>query len=233
MNIQKPTLAEQIQRCQNGYTAFPSYLPSVILNLAEMPVQEYLAVLPDRQQMRFFDLTGAWYKGCTYQQAALYIQELTTPAWAEEAMRILAEPMIRYDDLHNEAKLPPPARKPEVRSRPRRGEKVPLAERLQFAAIRECEAPYLHIYRMYVDSYCYNLDIIMGSLAYADTLDVVLAPWLEKYETPPTLTRFIADSRELPAKDRTQLLYQLLVRPFAEMQEEKERRERKCTSLPF
>lgn len=236
MNIQKLPLAERIQRCRDGGTAYPEYIPSIIRGLGEMPVMDYLACLPKQQQRRFADLSGAWYRDCTYQQAALYIEKLTVPAWAGEAMRILAEPMIRYNDLSNQEKPPHPAPAMPPAPRSRRsppGEKLPLAERLRRAAGREGETPWLHVYRLYVDSFFYNLDNLTGGHAYADTLDVVLAPWLEEYEDMPLLTRFVADSRKLLAADQVQLLYQVLVRPFAEIQKEKERIERECTSLPF
>lgn len=233
MDIQKLPLSERIQRCRDGQTAYPEYIPSIIRRLGEIPVMDYLACLPERQQLRFADLSGAWYKGCAYQQAALYIQKLTTTAWANEAMRILAEPMIRYEDMFNENKLPPPAYKPPPPHRPAPGEKLPLAERLRRAAGRVGEAPYLHIYRLYTDSFFYNMDIVLGGHAYADALEAVLSPYIQQYDEMPLLTRFVADSRKLPAADQAQLLYQVLIRPFAQLQEEKERNEKECLSLPF
>lgn len=85
-----------------------------------------------------------------------------------------------------------------------------------------------------MDTYFNYLDMVLDSgSTYADTLDVVLAPYLEQYREPPLLTRLVADSRELTAPDRTELLYQTLIRPFAELQKEKERIEKECLCLPF
>ena len=111
--------------------------------------------------------------------------------------------------------------------------RIPLADRLRRAAAESGEPPYLHLYRLYVGSYFCGLDDLHGGSTYADTLDVALAPYLEKYETMPLLTTFVADSAELPAADQAQMLYQVLIRPFADLQQEKERTEKECLSLPF
>lgn len=236
MNIEKFPLAERIRRCKDGRTAYPEYIPSVIRSLAEMPVMEYLAGLDPKRQQRFATLVGLRPGNCTYQWAALRVCELTekSPALAAEAMRILADPMIRYDDLTNQAKPPHPA--PAIPPVPQRrrsppGEKLPLADRLRQA--RQGKESYLHIYRLYTDAYFYNLDVLFGGSTYADTLEAVLSPYLQEYGDMPLLTRFVADSRELPAADQIQLLYQVLIHPFAELQKEKERIDRECMSLPF
>lgn len=111
--------------------------------------------------------------------------------------------------------------------------KIPLADRLRKAAAKENRMPYLHIFRLYVDSYFCNLDILFGGTAYYDTMAVVLRSHLKEYEQMPMLTRFVADSRKLSAEDQRQVLYQVLIRPFAEIQKEKERMDRECLSLPF
>ena len=99
MNIEKLPLAERIQRCRDGSTAYPEYVPSVIRHLGEMPVMEYLAGLDPKQQRRFSDLVGLCSENCTYQWAALRISELGSSSAAVEAMRILAQPMIYYDEF--------------------------------------------------------------------------------------------------------------------------------------
>ena len=110
--------------------------------------------------------------------------------------------------------------------------KIPLADRLRRASARPNEPPYLHLYRLYVAAYFSGLDDLHGGgSTFSDTLDVMLAPYLEKYENMPLLTRFVADSRDMPKADQDQLLYQTLIRPFAVLQQE--RIEQECTYLPF
>ena len=97
--IQAIPLAERLQRMKDGQPAYPEYIPSTIQTLAEMPVADYLAGLDAEQQQRFFDLIGCpGGSGYTYQWAASMIQCLreTSPKAANEATRILAEPMARY-----------------------------------------------------------------------------------------------------------------------------------------
>ena len=110
MNIEKLPLAERIRRHKSGQPAYPEYIPGIIRNLGEMPVADYLAGLDQKQQQRFFELISC--PECsqyTYQWAAMQVCRLykTRPELAAEAMRILAAPMIRYDDYFNEKKVPP------------------------------------------------------------------------------------------------------------------------------
>ena len=111
--------------------------------------------------------------------------------------------------------------------------KMPLADRLRQA--RQGQDTYFHLYRLYVDTYFNYLDLLSDSdsTTYGDAYEVILARYLEPYKTPPLLTRFVADSRELSASDRAELLFQTLILPFAELQKEKERIEKECMSLPF
>ena len=110
MNIEKLLLAERIRRHENGQPAYPEYIPGIIRNLGEMPVADYLAGLDQKQQQRFWELIGcSSHADHTYQWAAMRVCRLykTRPELAAEAMRILAAPMIRYDDYFNEKKVPP------------------------------------------------------------------------------------------------------------------------------
>lgn len=100
MDLEKLPLAERVRRCQSGATAYPEYIPSIIRRLGEMPVMEYLSGIDKRQKQRFSELVGLCYEDSTFQWAALRIAELNgkRPELAAEAMRILAGPMIQYDE---------------------------------------------------------------------------------------------------------------------------------------
>lgn len=102
MSIERLPLAERIRRHKNGQSAYPEYIPGVIRSLGEMPVADYLAEPHPVPLRRFWKFVGYPAGGnLTYQQAAQKIQELygTCPEQAAEAMRILAVPMIRYDEF--------------------------------------------------------------------------------------------------------------------------------------
>lgn len=102
MEIQKLSLGERIRRCEDGHTAYPEYIPSIIRAFGELPLSEYLSGLDPKRRQRLFDLVGCSdCAGRTYQWAALRVCELTArrPELAAEAMRILAAPVERYDDL--------------------------------------------------------------------------------------------------------------------------------------
>ena len=111
--------------------------------------------------------------------------------------------------------------------------KIPLADRLRRATAQQGQLPFFHIFRLYTDTYFYNLDILFGGTSYADTLEVLCGSCLQQYKEMPLLPQFVADSRKLPAADQAQVLYQVLIRPFADLQQEKERTEKECLSLPF
>lgn len=244
MKIQKLPLAERIQRSRDGRAAYPEYIPSIISGLGNMPVPDYLAGLDASRQERFRALASLSCDSFTYQRAALRISQLckTSPALAAEATRILAAPMIRYDDLIRRKSIPPLAcygKEPAAPGREDRpstcaAQKLPLADRLRRAAAKQGEAVWLPIYRLSVTAFFDSLDDLLGSgSTYSDTLDIVLAPYLKGYEETPLLTTFVADSRNLPSPEQTQLLYQTLIQPFAALQNEKERMNCECMSLPF
>ena len=102
MDLEKLPLAERIQRCREGRTAYPEYIPSVIRAFGELPLSEYLSGLDPKRRQRLLELIGCPDCGDrTYQWAALRVCELTArrPELAAEAMCILAAPMERYDDF--------------------------------------------------------------------------------------------------------------------------------------
>lgn len=99
MDLEKLPLAQRIQRCQEGRTAYPEYIPSIIRAFGELPLAEYLSE-PERQ--RLLNIIGyPDYPGWTFQWAALRIREMgiKNSKQAAEAMRILAKPMERYNDF--------------------------------------------------------------------------------------------------------------------------------------
>lgn len=244
MKIQKLPLAERIQRSRDGRAAYPEYIPSIISGLGNMPVPDYLAGLDASRQERFRALAGLSRGSFTYQWAALRVSQLfrTSPALADEAMRILAAPMIRCGDLIRRKSIPPLAYHGEQPAAPgredrpsmRTAQKLPLAVRLRRAAAKQGEAAWLPICRLSVTAFFNSLDDLLDSgSTYSDTLDIVLAPYLKGYAETPLLTAFVADSRNLPGPEQTQLLYQTLIQPFAALQNRKERMNRECMSLPF
>lgn len=99
MDLEKLPLAQRIQRCQEGRTAYPEYIPSIIRAFGELPLVEYLSE-PERR--RLLELIGyPDYPSWTFQWAALRVREMDikNSKQAAEAMRILAKPMERYSDF--------------------------------------------------------------------------------------------------------------------------------------
>ena len=102
MDLEKLPLAERIQRCREGRTAYPEYIPSVIRAFGELPLSEYLSGLDPKRRQRLLNLLGCFNcTGRTYQWAALRVREMDIKhsKQAAEAMRILARPMERYNDF--------------------------------------------------------------------------------------------------------------------------------------
>ena len=99
-------------------------------------------------------------------------------------------------------------------------EKIPLANRLRQAAAKQPTPYFLHIYRFYMDTYFYGLAELAGdNRDLTEILDKNLLSRLAQYEEPPLLADFVAESMELPRWELGELLYQVLVKPFAELEE--------------
>lgn len=96
--------------------------------------------------------------------------------------------------------------------------KIPLADRLRQAAAKQNKVTFFRAFCLYMDTYLFGLDKLLGGTSYSDAMD----PCLEKYEHMPLLMRFVTDICKLPAEERDRLLCQILVQPFAEIQRQKE-----------
>lgn len=96
-------------------------------------------------------------------------------------------------------------------------EKIPLANRLRQAGAKQPTPDFLHIYRLYLDTYFYGLARDNRDLT--EILDKTLLSHLAQYEEAPLLVEFVAESMELPRRELGELLYQVLVKPIAELEE--------------
>ena len=108
--------------------------------------------------------------------------------------------------------------------------KLPLADRLRRASSGQAEPRFLHVYRLYLEAYFSGLSQLAGDGSlFTSAFQKILEPYAAECEDAPLLVAFVAESKDLPLTERTELLYQVLVWPFAEIQR---RRDAKC-SLPF
>lgn len=151
-----------------------------------------------------------------------------TPASASED----GEPMAEVD---LETDLPDiMAATDEDEDSPSAMQKLPLAVRLRQVTMKLETVARLPIYGLYTPDFFLEIDEMLGGGSrYSDAFDEVLAPYVERYEAMPHLSRFVADSSELSYGEQTQLLYQTLIQPFTELQNKKERSNYQCISLPF
>ena len=108
MQIQKMPLKDRMARMQNGYPAYPEYIPCVLRSFASLPVSDYLA-----------GCGGKWETLCrllgirenkdrlTYQEAAAIIRQRRreNPMDLEmaEAVFILSLPFGNYFEERNAA----------------------------------------------------------------------------------------------------------------------------------
>lgn len=237
MEIQRLPLAERLQDCKNGRTGYPEYIPCVIRQLAEMPVLDYLGGMHLKWKCRFIDLLAFGASNPSYQCAAQKIRRLyqTEPKAAAEAMRILAAPMRHYQDVLENAPVyeetdftegwgetPVPAY---------RVEKLPLGERIRRAAARQREGAFLHIYRLYAESFFGWMDALLDSgSTYSDIYDNMEAALgaelllcLKEGEDSCPLPTLIEASRRFPEEDETRVLYQTLICPFADLCEKEQK----------
>ena len=99
-------------------------------------------------------------------------------------------------------------------------EKIPRDNRLRRAGAKGSTPCLLHLYRLYLDTYLYNMAELAGNdRILTDVLKGFLPPYLSQYQEMPCLVEFVAESRDLPRRELGELLYQVLVRPVAEIEE--------------
>ena len=111
-------------------------------------------------------------------------------------------------------------------------QKIPLAERIQTAAVTEPNR--LSVFRLFTEDYFAGLAEISGDSRIAGYINEgAIAPYLAEFERMPPTVDFIARLTELPKEEAAQPLYEALIAPFAALQQEEERIEQECTSLPF
>ena len=96
--IQPLPLDERVRRVKECRSAYPEYVASVIRNLMEMPVEDYLARFGEAQARLCALLALPDCAGLTYRDAARRIHRLhhANPKAAGEAACILANPMRYY-----------------------------------------------------------------------------------------------------------------------------------------
>lgn len=99
-------------------------------------------------------------------------------------------------------------------------EKIPLANRLRRVGAKGSTPCLLHLYRFYLDVYLYGMAELAGDgRILTDILEEFLPPYLSQYQEMPCLMEFVAESRDLPRRKLGELLYQVLVKPVAEIEE--------------
>lgn len=99
-------------------------------------------------------------------------------------------------------------------------EKIPLDNRLRRAGAKGSTPRFLHLYRFYLDVYLFGMAELAGDdRILTDVLEGFLPPYLSQYQEMPLLMEFVAESRDLSRRKLGELLYQVLVRPVAEIEE--------------
>ena len=98
--------------------------------------------------------------------------------------------------------------------------KIPLAQRLRQAGAKQPAPCFLHIYRLFLDTYFNGLAEMAGDdRVRTDILEGSLRPYVSKYGEMPLLVEFVTESMDLPRWELGELLYQVLVKPFAAIKE--------------
>lgn len=214
MYIEKIPLQERLERLRDGICAHWEYYAAEIHRFGRLPVATYFRGMTDNLAAleRLTGISRADIQDMTYMRLARMIADRfrNTPACNDgnlrEVLEHLAAPMVRVYNAQPEQEeqdSPPPAWRPQH---------IPLDKRLENnTSLENCALP-----GMEVESFLNFMD------------DMLLPGW-QNFSTDfaehfqglgeQTIVSLIAESMQMPEAQREKILYHLLIKPFAYLEE--------------
>ena len=214
MYIEKIPLQERLERLRDGICAHWEYYAAEIHRFGRLPVATYFRGMTDNLAAleRLAGISHADIQNMTYIRLAHAIDGKLHNASADDNKKLyeviehLAAPMVRVYNAQPEQEeqdSPPPAWRPQH---------IPLDKRLENnTSLENCVLP-----GMDVESFLMFMD------------DMVLPGW-QNFSTDfaehfqqlgeQTIVSLIAESMQMPEAQREKILYHLLIKPFAYLEE--------------
>lgn len=210
MDTARIPLADRLNSLNANEAAHPEYDGAVIRSMARMPMDRYL---DSYDTFCDFQMITGTREDLSYQLTAREIAdrvrcEEITPEDLTEAVNILAAPVARIDEAYyrKDAALLP--RRKQERSAQAL---EPLAARLD--KTRTLAGPPYNLHRMPMQRFFQGVSRLTGDRHYLDTYRDRIMPRLP--ETRTLFREVVYEISHWDAPERVELLYTLLVKPFA------------------
>ena len=208
MEIRRLSLADRLDRLNEGEAAHPEYDGAVVQSMAHMPIIQYLGDDAFYGLQRIMEVWAGW----EYQFAAKAISDrLWPPEAMSQILRLLAAPIIQIDEAYRQSKtdlLP-------YRERRQPTQRVEsLASRLEGASA--LAGPPYNLHRMPIKRFFWGVSKLTRNLSFPGIYQDSIRP-----HVPDESTRFretVYSINALQEPDRTVLLYKILIEPFAALQ---------------
>ena len=205
MEIKRFSLADRLERLNGGEAAHPEYDGAVILSMAHMPIIQYLGDDAFYNLQRIMEVWAGW----EYQTVAKVIAAQTRPPEAmSQILRLLAAPIVQIEEAYRQGKtdlLP-------YRERGRTARQVEsLASRLEGASA--LAGPPYNLHRMPVKRFFWGASKLTGDLSFPSVYQDSIQPHVADGRT--RFREVVYDINTLQTPERTDLLYKILIEPFA------------------
>lgn len=216
MDAEIISLADRLGNLADNQAAHPAYDGAVIRSMARMPIIRYLG---DYDTFCDFQMYTSVREDLSYQVTAQEIadqirREEITPGDVTQIVNILAAPVAQIDEAYyrKDAALLP-------RRKQERTTQVlePLAARLD--KTRTLAGPPYNLHRMPIDRFCREVSKLTGDWHYLTVCQDRIMPRLA--ETRTLFREAVYEISVSDVPERTELLYTILVEPFAALPDRK------------
>lgn len=205
MEIRRLSLYDRLERLNGGEAAHPEYDGAVIQGMAHMPIIQYLGDDAFYNLQHIMEVWAGW----EYQTVAKAIADrLWPPEAMSQILRLLAAPVVQIEEAYRQGKIDLlPYR--ERRQPTQRVES--LASRLECASA--LAGPPYACHRMPIKRFFWAVSRLTRDLSFPSVYQGSIRPHAPNEST--LFRQAVYDINALREPDRTDLLYKILVEPFA------------------
>lgn len=213
MEIKRIPLYDRLDRLNANEAAHPEYDNAAVQSMARMPIGKYLG---DYETFCGFQIITEVREDLSYQVTAKVIAD---QAWSPEDLKqivdMLATPVVQIEEAYRQGKsalLP-------YRKRERNARRVEsLASRLDDAGA--LAGPPYACHRMPIKRFFWAASKLTGNLSLPTVYQSLIRPYVSDGNS--LFREAVYDINTLQSPERTDLLYKILVEPFAALPSESE-----------